>query len=181
MYKTSLVSIVVVFCVSATWAQQPAPLPNGIELTGTYYCNKSLNINHTSRQPVIDLEYDKTTGKITGTIKNQNTPFIYLMTKSNITRSKRGVFFWAADKTNKIAYPLLTEPMYLLKDGKLASAPVRKIKGGTDYEVPGDAKNDIILFCKHLPKGTNPNMETIAKEIGDIATAAWGDFFGMPK
>ncbi len=181
MYKTSLISLAITFSVSNAWTQQPAPLPSGIELTGTYYCNKSLYTNAPVRQAVIDIVYDKTDGKLTGTFKNQKNQFVYVMTKSNITRSKRGVFFWAADKNNKTVYPLLTEPIYLLKDGKLASAPVRKIKGGTAYEVPEEAKANIILFCKNLPKGTHPDMENIAKEIGDIATSAWGDFFGVPK
>lgn len=163
------------------WAQQPAPLPKGIEISGNYYCNKTIDNSQTKKQSVIELVYNKTNGKITGSVKNLKSHFTYIMTSNNINRSKRGVFFWAPDKNNKAEFPILTEPMYLLKDGTLACATVHKIKGGTDYEVLDEDVHNILLFSKNQQKTINPDLENIANEIGNIATSAWGDFFGIPK
>jgi len=170
-------------CVLSTsvWAQQPAPLPEGIVLSGKYYCNKSLDNTQPKKLSEVVIVYNNKNGQIIGSTVPKKTHFAYKMTSNNITRSKRGVFFWAPDKNNNTEYPILAEPMFLLKDGTLACAPVHKIIGGTDYEVPEEEVNNILLFSKTQQKIANINLVSVAYEIGDIATAAWGDFFGSSK
>jgi hypothetical protein len=180
--KSKLIAFASACVLSASvWAQQPAPLPAGIELSGIYYCNKTLDNKQPKKQSEIVLVYNKKNGQINGSIKPSKTHFGYIMTSNNISRSKRGVFFWAPDKKNSALYPMLAEPMYLLKDGTLACAPVHKMKGGTDYEVTKEDIHKIILFSKSQQKIANINLASVAHEIGDIATAAWGDFFGSSE
>jgi hypothetical protein len=180
--KSKLFAFAAAFILSTSvWAQQPAPLPEGIELYGIYYCNKTLDNTQPKKQSEIVLVYNKKNGQIIGSIQPNKAHFAYIMTANNIARSKRGIFFWAPDKKNSVVYPMLTEPMYLLRDGTLACAPVHKMKGGTDYEVTKEDIHKIILFSKNQQKIANSDLATVADEIGEIATSAWGDFFGSSK
>jgi|GEM_PF-3779600 len=149
---------------------QPAPLPAGTTIGGRYFCNADITGGNSKSE--VNLVYNANTGSLTGLLsRTARHSFGYNMTNIQMERTRKGIFYWGADMRNKNHYPVLSNILFLLSNGDLASARVSRIPDGTDYVVTREDMKSIVIFSK---TGDFPDIALVAREIGSLASSIWG-------
>ncbi|GAA4470233.1 hypothetical protein GCM10023093_31150 [Nemorincola caseinilytica] len=144
---------------------QPAGLPTGINITGRYVCNTGLT--GTTDRTEVSLMYNVHTGSVVGLPANATRySFGFNMGWRNIEHTRQGVFNWEADMRNKNHYPALTNPLFLLQNGDLASVRVRSSADG--YRIDEADIASIVIFSRtgafHTPYGLHGQLNEQLKK-----------------